>query len=388
MNSESEFRGTEMSEEAYHRMHLNVGKLIHELKSHPCLWDKGAAGGICEKRWRSVRDRFMKVVRKAKRSGGSPVKRPKVPHHDDLLFILPSRGQRPTEGNFQEPEAPATQDEQQQMEREPTPSTSTQHEAEGEEQLAGDLVATDMPLGEETPVSSPLPVSHLDAPPVATQVSDPAPHTCNSSRRGRRRTRRVRNRQLVVQTESMSLIQRVDGDDKFDLFIFFGYALASSCRQMPTERQDHFIAFCHTVAADFPNAPALPELSVLLIHFRQAVQLHQAQLSGAVSTTTQSQPLTAPAPYPAPPLPTAGGQFFHSFYPYHPTSSGPQPTCSNPSTHPRYYNLKFSCWRWWTCFWFADICEIGVNYGGWVIRDPLIAVFFFLGFITNLNVKV
>ncbi|XP_075684280.1 uncharacterized protein LOC142652514 [Rhinoderma darwinii] len=211
-----------MSQDLYYRMDLNVGKMIQEVQSHPCLWDKGADGysvrnvredawiDICKalypdwtslsraqkrcneedvkKRWKSVRDRFMKEVRNAERCGGSPLKKTKVSHHDELLFSLPSRGQRPTEGNFQEPEAPATQDEQQQMEREPTPSTSTQHEAEGEEQLAEDLVATDMLLGDETPVSSPLSVSHRDAPPVATQVSHPAPPTSNSSMRGRRRT--------------------------------------------------------------------------------------------------------------------------------------------------------------------------------------------------------
>ncbi|XP_075710459.1 uncharacterized protein LOC142743497 [Rhinoderma darwinii] len=237
-----------------------------ELQTHPNLWDKGATGysdryargnswlNICKalypawnslsaseqrrieedvkKRWKSVRDRFLKVLRKTERSGGSPSKRVKVPHHDELLFILPSRGQRPTEGNYQEDEGPATQDEQQQMEREPTPSTSTHYEAEGEEELTGCLLATEMSLGEETHWGRRL--QHDGAPPVATQVSDPAPPTCTSSTRGRSRTPRVTDRQLQVETETLSFIQRVGADDRFDLF---GHALASSCCQLPTERR-------------------------------------------------------------------------------------------------------------------------------------------------------
>ncbi|XP_075699377.1 uncharacterized protein LOC142664248 [Rhinoderma darwinii] len=220
------------------------------------------------------------------------------------------------------------------MEREPTPSTSTHCEAEGEE-LAGCLVAIEMSLGEETPVSSPVPLQHLGAPPVATQVSDPAPPTCTSSMWGRRRTPRVTDRQLQ-ETEALSFIQRVDADDRFDLF---GHALASSCRQLPTERQEDFMCFSFGVVADFHHTLALPEVGGLLTRFRQALGPRRGQFSDAVSTATQRQNLGNPAPYPAPYLPTARTQFVQSFLPCPPTSSGPQPTASRPSTPPRYHNF-------------------------------------------------
>ncbi|XP_075711506.1 uncharacterized protein LOC142748292 [Rhinoderma darwinii] len=234
----------------------------------------------------------MKEIRNAERSGGSPSKRTKVPPHDAQLL--------PTQGNFQEPEAPATQDGQQQGEGEPTTSTSGHCEMEGEEQS----VATEMSPGEDTPLSA----SHADAPPAATQASGTAPVTrTTSTRRRRRRSPRVTDRQLEVESKALSLIGRVDGDDQFD---YFGYMMASICRQMPVERQYQFMSFCLAVAGDFTHAPALPELGELITHFRQALRSHQCHASGAVSTATQTQPLPTPAPYPTPPLPTAGAQFY------------------------------------------------------------------------------
>ncbi|KAM3927669.1 uncharacterized protein RB166_005886 isoform 1-T2 [Leptodactylus fuscus] len=198
---------------ACHRMDVNVSLLIEKVHSHPNLWEKSdplysdrkardtAWINICQaiyaewgtfsarkktwtknnvrKRWKLVRGRFMKEARKAMRSGSSPSKRKKFAHRDELQFILPSRGQCSTSGNFDEPQPES-----------PTPQDGLQ--------------------------------------------------------------------------------QRVDDDDHFDVF---GYEVASTCRQMPPDRQQAFKAFIYAVAAEFLSSPALPELEYLITQFRQSIGL-------------------------------------------------------------------------------------------------------------------
>lgn len=113
----------------YHRMAINVGSLIAEVHLRPILWDKSTSGyrdrslrdtawtEVCvalypdydtyeerlqwvieqdlRKRWKSVRDRFLKWHRLLPASGTSTSHLRKVPHHDELMFILPQRRIRP-----------------------------------------------------------------------------------------------------------------------------------------------------------------------------------------------------------------------------------------------------------------------------------------------------
>lgn len=86
------------------------------------------------KRWKSVRDRFLRQYRELPASGSSPSQRNKICYIDDMLFILPQRGLRPSSGNFESCQAQDDQDGQQLRESESSPCTSPA----GNEEAAGD----------------------------------------------------------------------------------------------------------------------------------------------------------------------------------------------------------------------------------------------------------
>ncbi|XP_040294064.1 uncharacterized protein LOC121005397 isoform X1 [Bufo bufo] len=384
-------RGSSMTtRRPYRRMDMDVGTLISLVHDRPELWDKSASGysdrnrrdrawlEICEalypdwgeytqdqqgvmeeyarKRWKSVRDRLLKEVKNAEKNGSSPSKRKKMPHYEELLFILPSRGSRTHQGNCQETDSPAESptepDEHQQ--REPASSTSTEptHKVEViQEDLSVHSWVATPPSPDIAATSAPTAaaVSKSVAAPAATRTTRPSPSSRTSFSRGRsRRSLRTMERQLEVESEVMSLIRRVDGDDRFD---FFGYGLASLCRQMPTHIQDNFMSFVHAAAAVFGSANPLPDLGDLIQTLRWATGLRQQPPVSlprprVMSTSTQTDPVNFSAPSP----PTTGSQFYNSFYPYPPapySNSGTnqnqqQPAASSTSTDfspPHYTNF-------------------------------------------------
>ncbi|XP_071986797.1 uncharacterized protein [Engystomops pustulosus] len=295
---------------AYRRMGINVGALISEVQSHPELWDKGATGytdrhrrrraweSICRalypywsgfsqslqavvesdlrKRWKSVRDRFLKEERNADRSGASPSQRPKVPFHDELMFILPRKGFSQSEDKDQDKESLPE-------ERGPTPVTSIDPEEDLDDHAGPSRVATPPTTAEAT--------TSATAPEVTPPAKRSAPLTRTAFLHGQsRKTLRRTERQLEVESEALSLIRRVDGDDLFD---YFGYGIASCCRQMrPTVQQD-FISFVYAAAAVFNTVNPLPELGDLINSLWCVSGLRSAAASSrirVVSTYTQTDP--------------------------------------------------------------------------------------------------
>ncbi|XP_073540365.1 uncharacterized protein [Phyllobates terribilis] len=379
----------------YRRMDMDVGTLISEVQARPLLWDKSSFGytdrhrrdrawiDICQilypdwggyshpqqgvieddvrQRWKSVRDRFLKERRQAIRSGISPSKRRKMPFYDELLFIMPNCEPRTSQGSYQETESlaesPAAYDELQQMESEPTPSTSAapiqEVEVDLEDQADTSWVATPPSPGEETSAAASkitaVTISTVSPVPVVIPITRPMLPTRTASIRGRsRRALRVTDRNLEGESESMSLNRRVEGNDRFD---FFGFGLASHCRQMRSEHQDDFMSFVHAAAGLFNTADSLPDLGDLINTLRWASGLRELPPRSlprprVKSISIQTDPVNFSALQPPPVQPTTGSQLLSTFYQCPPTpytSSGPtesQPTSS--STSPDYSNPPYT----------------------------------------------
>ncbi|XP_056397675.1 uncharacterized protein LOC130293198 [Hyla sarda] len=194
--------------------------------------------------------RGMGIKKAEKRSAGG--KRKKIPYEDQLQFLRPNRVLRPTSGNFQAP-------------------SNTQQDAD--EEPRSEPVRSDTPLESEAPgPSNPLEyfdqhldvkedVSNLssDLPPSSTPTSAAdeieemeeaknIPSSQTSTRpptaRRTRRSLQITDSQLEVESQALSFIRRVDSSD--DSY-YFGYEMASCCRKVPLDRQNHFKAYCHAV---------------------------------------------------------------------------------------------------------------------------------------------
>lgn len=287
------------------------------------------------KRWKSVRDRFLRFHREVTQSGASPSKILKFPHYEALQFVLPPRELRPSSGNI---DAPAeTQDEEEGQDLESGPSTS----AAG----GGD------PMHSPSPQAAPSGGDQLEGeggepsspPPVSGQ---PLPHSAPASapvRRPptavipRRRGRGTRDRLLDVEDDTRALLQRVESQDQWD---FYAHGLASAFRQLPEAVRWNFVAFCLATATEFRDAPQPLDLVDLLLYmrayplFRPRAAPPQNQGPQVSATSTQTDPIYTPTyshPHP-PPAPTSSGrQFLQSFYPYPHPSVPPFP---NPTQQP------------------------------------------------------
>ncbi|XP_056382630.1 dnaJ homolog subfamily C member 24 isoform X1 [Hyla sarda] len=226
------------------------------------------------KKWISLQDFFLKKHRKAERRGSSPSQ---VPFYDELLFLLFSRGPKPSEGSNWERESlaefPAALDQQ---EWKPNPTLS----AEVKEELEGNQAGLSRM---HTPAIA-LPSAKTSAvAPVPTRVAHPHPtvHPAHTRRQGQR----------TLRASDRELIQRVHSNDKFDRF---GREMASSCRRMRPEVRHNFMSYVYCAAAVFDSPDPLLDVESLINDLQSFVG-HQNTLED-VSTSTQTNTIDLSAP--------------------------------------------------------------------------------------------
>ncbi|KAM3913583.1 uncharacterized protein RB166_018839 isoform 1-T2 [Leptodactylus fuscus] len=325
------------SRKVYRRMGINVGALISEVQARPELWDKSASGytdrhrrrraweSICKalyphwsgfseslqgviesdlrKRWKSVRDRFLKEERNARRSGTPPSQRSRVPFHDELLFILPKKGFHSSKGNSRGKDSVPTSPSVEDTHKPKNMDATALKIVEPTEETDEDSEDKPGPSKVEWPPTVPGEATTAAATRSAAGPVDPTTYPVHSTRststhwRGRRTLGRV-DQQLDMESEALSLIRSVDDNDLFD---YFGYGIASCCRQMRTEAQQDFISFVYAAAAFFNSVFPLPELGDLInslwsvTGMRNASSLSQPRRR-VVSTSTQTEPVTFSPP--------------------------------------------------------------------------------------------
>lgn len=316
-----------MSGRRYNRMSINVAALIAEVHARPVLWDRSSSGysdrnrrdsswsEVCvalypdwcgyeeslrwvieqdlRKRWKTVRDRFLKWHRQLPAGDSSPSR--KVPHHDELLFILPHRRPRPTSGNYEiiKVEPPDEMDEPQQLwEPMPSPSAAETSEAVGAPEIRQDLqgCAQDDQLETHSPQhphDRPLLIPR--SPPLCRVL--PSPTRTSSARQ---RTRRTRDRLLEVERDRLSLIRREQGYDEWD---WFGLGFAATCRRLRPEVRNDYVAFC-LAAVKFFKSDNQPPLGDLLTHMSKFMQAgpqgappRPPEGPAMVTTSTQTPPI-------------------------------------------------------------------------------------------------
>ncbi|XP_056416108.1 uncharacterized protein LOC130357441 [Hyla sarda] len=208
-------------------------------------------------RWKSTRDYYIKMSNKQETSGSSPAKRAKIPYEEQLTFLQPSRQLRRTSGNYQA-ETPA-EEAMDVLQEDITPRTSgtttpvpeTSTESDGRERNPQDPDPSQAPTSQETP-----------GPSQATTSQDTNPPSSQSTQRRPRRTLRIRDKQLEVEEQALSLIRRTDGNNDCD---YFSYTLATHCRKIPNNvnRQD-FMSYCFAAATLFAYVKPLPPVEDLI----------------------------------------------------------------------------------------------------------------------------
>ncbi|KAM3926498.1 uncharacterized protein RB166_009343 [Leptodactylus fuscus] len=325
----------------YRRMDLDVAALICEVEARPSLWDKSNTGytdrhrrntawtqickalypdwsrltqsqqGVIERdiknRWKTVRDRFFKFLRTSERDGSSLYPYPKCPFFEELLFLLPNRSLRPSGGNFHSKESretpPVAQEQHPQFKREssPVPISEDIEERIVEDEQAGSSRGATPSLDDvdEAPSIASIKVnSPLEHPIPLTRTPPPRPWG--------RKSLRAMDRQLEVESEAMSLMRKVDGEDDCD---FFGYGIATRCRQMHPRVRNDFMSYVYAAAAVFDSANPMPELGDLINHLRSVTGLRGTPFTPkpeVMSTSSQTDPVNFTVP---PSNPTAGSQF-------------------------------------------------------------------------------
>ncbi|XP_075710972.1 uncharacterized protein LOC142745396 [Rhinoderma darwinii] len=265
------------------------------------------------------------------------------------MFLLPNRALRPSSGNVarQVERQPVAQLEHQHRES-PTRSATSQQatpEAEGhsEEEAGPSWAHTEADGSEEQPEA-----------PAAAQLSrasptGPAPPTRTPATRQRaRRTLRTMDRQLEVESDAMSFIRRVHGDDEFD---YFGYAIASRCRRLPPEVAQDVITYFQAAVAVFEFAAHMPPVEELIGSLNRVAGRREARSQMPHSrfvqnSSTQTEHTNPP---PSQSNPSTASHFAQSFYPYppsqystnayhqsYPTNYPPPSTYDSP---PRFTNM-------------------------------------------------
>ncbi|XP_044127910.1 uncharacterized protein LOC122921753 isoform X2 [Bufo gargarizans] len=205
-------------------------------------------------------------------------------------------------GKFEEPQSQAKslvkEEEQDLMEGESTPDRY-QKNAQKAERYNKDLarpslVATPPSPREGTSSAAALitTVSPATAPATTAAVratTYPNRPTGTSATCGQNEeARQLIDRQL--HREALSLIRRLNGDDEYD---YFGYEIASSCRQMRPDRQEDFMSYIHAVTSVFRSNQPLPDIEDMICHVQWVAGLRPApppSLSRpeATSSTTQT----------------------------------------------------------------------------------------------------
>lgn len=316
---------SKMSGRYYNRMSINVGALIAEVHARPLLWDRSsnwysdrnrrdaAWNEVClalyptwdsyeeslqwvieqdlRKRWKTVRDRFLKWHRQLPDASSSPSRLRKVPHHDELLFILPQRALRRRSRNYESSQVDSPDEEEGQqlmMEREPKPSPSVAEAQEvvEEQEIKPDLQewATASQMETDIPQHQPHHMLMMPQSPPMCHVL-PAPTRTSSNRRSQR-TLRTRDRLLGVESNTPSLRQ---GHDEWD---WYGRGIAAACRQMRPEVRRNYVAFCIAIATDFASDNP-PQLGDLINHVRRFTRTgpRPNERSRRLSTSTQTDPI-------------------------------------------------------------------------------------------------
>ncbi|XP_056419626.1 uncharacterized protein LOC130361084 [Hyla sarda] len=230
-------------------------------------------------RWKSTRDYYIKMSNKQETSGSSPAKRAKIPYEEQLTFLQPSRQLRRTSGNYQV-ETPA-EEAMDVLQEDITPRTSgtttpvpeTSTESDGRERNPQDPDPSQAPPSQETPDPSQATTS-LDTNPPSSQSTQ-------------RRPLRIRDKQLEVEEQALSLIRRVDGNDDCD---YISYTLATHCHKIPNNvnRQD-FMSYCFVAATVFASVEPLPPVEDLIKDLK--IKVGQRSLSPhGVHVSTQTKP--------------------------------------------------------------------------------------------------
>ncbi|XP_040266899.1 uncharacterized protein LOC120981428 isoform X2 [Bufo bufo] len=213
-------------------------------------------------------------------------------------------------GNFEEPQSQAKslvkEEEQDLMEGESTPDSYQKNaqkaERDNEDLARPSLVATPPSPREGTSSAAALiaTVSPATVPATTATVraaTYPNPPTATSATCGQNEeARQLIDKQL--HREALSLIRRLNGDDEYD---YFGYEIASSCRQMRPDRQEDFMSYIHAVTSVFRSNQPLPDIEDMICHVQWVAGLRPApppSLSRpeATSSTTQTDPIYFLAP--------------------------------------------------------------------------------------------
>ncbi|XP_056392611.1 uncharacterized protein LOC130285279 [Hyla sarda] len=252
-------------------------------------FDEFIAGRISETDGNLRATILLKVSRKQKKVGQLVAKGKKIPYEEQLQFLRPNRVLRPTSGNFQAP-------------------SNTQQDAD--EEPRSETVRSDTPLESEAPgpsnpleyfdqhldveedvsnLSSDLPPSSTPTPAAgeieemeeATNIPSSQTTTRPPTARRARRSLRITDSQLEVESQALSFIRRVDNSDDSS---YFGYEMASCCRKVPLDRQNHFKAYCHAVAKVFLSPQALPPLEDMIKKIA-----HHSWTQGPQPSTTCTQ---------------------------------------------------------------------------------------------------
>ncbi|XP_071970793.1 uncharacterized protein [Engystomops pustulosus] len=185
-------------------------------------------------RWRSCRDRFRREVAINEKSGSSPSHKRPYQHFEELLFLLPTRTLRPTQGNIPKKTRGQAHEHL---------DTDDQTMEQSHTSLVEDAHGTDSQTNVEIDDSPPEP------PPINT-------------RQTRRRAARVQSDPIsAIEHEAVNMMRRAGSQDMYD---GLGVVVAGQCRRFPAGKRNLFIAYVMTVVELFDNCDILPSIDVLV----------------------------------------------------------------------------------------------------------------------------
>ncbi|XP_071987730.1 uncharacterized protein [Engystomops pustulosus] len=222
---------------------IEICKKVHSTWDTLSQREKETLENDLRKRWRSCRDRFRREVAQNEKSGASPSRKRPYPHFEELLFLLPTRSLRPTQGNISEEPTPEIQDSDEQEDIRPNVSPKSADEEQPEQPMYDYTVFGDSP--------------------PQTEEFVPRPST---SRRGRRKNSRPSVEEISpIETEAVRMMQRVNTPDMYD---GFGTAVAGQCRKLDETKRDTFMSFVMIIAEYFAKTPILPPLAVPFLNVK------------------------------------------------------------------------------------------------------------------------
>ncbi|XP_069592038.1 son of sevenless homolog 1-like [Ranitomeya imitator] len=223
-----------------------------------------------KQRWRSVRDRFQKILSSQSKSGSSPVKG-NLSLYEELSFLITSRTLRSTEGNIQAPDPveDSTQDTS-----ESADDTSVLGSTDSIPVVAGtsgicsssasSADQSDVPITQGTSV-------------VPVPITVPPPKKKLNKKKEDKTTKRV--------NETIDLLNKSAKEDYLDLF---GSTIANKARLLAPERLSKFMSSVHALLDAFEEpAPIAPLADIV---------------TGITRSVRPPPPPPPPPPTPTPPL--------------------------------------------------------------------------------------